>query len=314
MTARTEPTRRPNLTVSGQVTAQVVPCVVGAERLFPFCCQLSYPAVVQSAFGLFSCYTLVDGSSTFFLAPHLDCASDEARIARAVGVASLVIWGVGFPIFLGLLIIRKANDPKYSFVIVSYGYKSALRYWAALECLKKFGVLLIITVLNDTSRFSQELAATILVLFLAFAAIAVAVSEPFVSSLVNNLHVACDFLAIFVLLTGLLSTSVGQTDKYKTGEVETMSIVVVSYAACLLAGLLGILAIETGSVLRPGSRLHALWQSFLHSSAANTVKSAAHRASFVTKRLSSYSTVVPSAPSFEEALDRAAADAEIVTE
>ena len=87
------------------------------ERLFPFCCQLSYPAVVQSAFGLFSCFTLVDGSSTFFLAPHLDCGSDEARIARAVGVASLVIWGVGFPIFLALLIIRKANDPKYSFVI-----------------------------------------------------------------------------------------------------------------------------------------------------------------------------------------------------
>jgi hypothetical protein len=225
-------------------------------------------------------------------------------------VASLVIWGVGFPIFLGLLIIRKASDPKYSFVIVSYGYKSAFRYWAAWECLKKFGVLLIITVL----RFSPELAATVLVLFLTFAVISVALFQPFFNALVNDLHIACDFLTIFVLLTGLLSTSVGQTDKYKTGEVETMSIVVVSYAACLLAGLLGILAIETGSVLRPGSRLHALWQSFLHSSAANTVKSAAHRASFVTKRLSSYSTVVPSAPSFEETLDRAAADAEIVTE
>jgi hypothetical protein len=278
------------------------------ERAFPFCCQLVYPAIVQSAFGLFSCYTLADGSSTFYLAPHLDCGSDEARIARAVGVASLLIWGVCFPIALGVLIIRKARDPKYSFVIVSYGYKSACRYWAALECLKKFVVLLIITVLNDTSRFSPELAATILVLFLAFAAIALAVSEPFVSSLVNSLHIACDFLAIFVLLTGLLSTSVGHM---WPGEVETMSIVVVSYAACLLAGLLGILAIETGSVLRPGSGLHALWQRFLQSSAASTVKSAAHRASVVTKRLSS---VVPLAPSYDYTPDRGAADAEIVTE
>ena len=302
MTARTEPTSRPNLTVSGQV----VPCVVGAERLFPFCCQLSYPAVVQSAFGLFSCKTLVDGSSTFFLAPHLDCASDEARIARAVGVASLVIWGVGFPIFLGLLIIRKASDPKYSFVIVSYGYKPAVRYWAAWECLKKFGILLIITVLNDDSRFSPELAATVLVLFLTFAVISVALFQPFFNALVNDLHIACDFLAIFLLLTGLLSTSVGQTDKYKTGEVETMSIVVVSFAACLLAGLLGLLVIEAGSVLRPGSDLHALWEKFRDSSAASTVISVAHRASVFTKRLSA---VMPSDPSNEETPDRAAADA-----
>ena len=153
--------------------------------------------------------------------------------------------------------------------------------------------MLIITFLTDPSRFSPELAATVLVIFLGCAAIAVAVSEPFFSSLINNLHLACDFLPIFVLLTGLLSTSVG---RMWPGEVETMSTVVVSYAACLLAGLFAISLIEAGSILRPGSGLHTVWQKFLHSSMATTVVSVAHRTSVVLQ-ISPYSGVVPEAAS-----------------
>ena len=174
------------------------------------------------------------------------------------------------------------------------GYKSRFRHWAAFECFKKFGIMLIITFLTDPSRFSPELAATVLVIFLGCAAIAVAVSEPFFSSLINNLHLACDFLPIFVLLTtGLLSTSVG---RMWPGEVETMSTVVVSYAACLLAGLFAISLIEAGSILRPGSGLHTVWQKFLHSSVATTVVSVAHRTSVVLQ-ISPYSGVVPEAAS-----------------
>ena len=89
----------------------------------PSCClcQLVYPAIIQSAFGLFSCKTLADDSEMFNLAPHLDCKSDEALVGRAVAAASLGIWGVGFPLFLGTLIHRFAGNPKYSFTIVSYG-------------------------------------------------------------------------------------------------------------------------------------------------------------------------------------------------
>ncbi len=91
------------------------------EALASLVVQIAYPAVTQSAFGLFSCYPLADGTRTFTLAPHLDCDSDEARVTKAVGVASLVMWGLAFPILLGLLVIRKGCDAKYSFIIVSYG-------------------------------------------------------------------------------------------------------------------------------------------------------------------------------------------------
>ncbi len=221
--------------------------------------QLVYPSIIQSAFGVFACKTLADGSSTFSFAPHLDCDSDEARVARIVAAASLAIWGVGFPLFLGALVQRFSSDPKFSFVIVSYGYKPTLRFWEAWECLKKFFILLIITFL----RSSPEVAATSLLLFLCFALMVSAVSEPFISSLVNKAHLACDLFIIFVLLTGLLSNGVGLMWRE---EVENQAIAVVSYATCLLAGFAALLWLETGSIFQKGGKRQALWDRFLISS------------------------------------------------
>jgi hypothetical protein len=130
----------------------------------PFVCQMVYPAIIQSAFGLFTCTELADGSRALSMAPHLDCDSDDSRFAQAVATSSLAIWGVGFPIFLGLLIKRKASDQRYSFIIVSYGYKSNLRHWEAWECMKKFGILLIITFLNFRSGTGCDRSASLPVL------------------------------------------------------------------------------------------------------------------------------------------------------
>ena len=254
----------------------------------PSCClcQLVYPAIIQSAFGLFSCKTLADDSEMFNSAPHLDCKSDEALVGRAVAAASLGIWGVGFPLFLGTLIHRFAGNPQYSFTIVSYGYKSSLRFWEAWECLKKFGILLIITLLRRT----PELAAIILLLFLNFAMLTSALSEPFIGSLINKAHLACDFLIFFVLLAGLLSTCAGQ--KWPE-EVEILSIFVVSYAACLFAGLVAILWVETGSIFHRGGRRHALWDSFAISSHGSAVVAAKRLSQAAAKRLSRFMSFSP---------------------
>ena len=208
---------------------------------------------------MFSCKTLADGSNAFSLAPHLDCDSDEAHVAKAVAAASLATWGVGFPLFLAGLIYRFGSNANYSFVIVSFGYKPRLQFWEAWECLTKFGILLIITFLRET----PELAAITLLLFLCFTMVVSAISEPFISSLINKAHLACDFLIFFVLLAGLLSTCASE----KSPEVvATLSIVVVSYAACLLAGLTAIMWLETGSIFQPGGRRQALWDRFWQSS------------------------------------------------
>jgi hypothetical protein len=217
---------------------------------------------------MFLCKKLPDGSNTFSLAPHLDCDSDEAHVAQAVAAASLAVWGVGFPLLLAGLIHRLGNNAKYSFVIVSLGYKRHLQFWEAWECLKKFGILLIITFLRNT----PELAAIILILFLCFTMVVSAICEPFVSSLINRAHVACEFLVFSVLLAGLLSTSTTTSDglgeqylKWPE-EVASLSIVIVSFAACLLAGLTAIVWIETGSIFQTGGRRQALWDRFVQSS------------------------------------------------
>jgi hypothetical protein len=223
------------------------------------------------------------------LAPHLDCDSDEARVARAIAAASLAIWGVGFPLVLGLLINRKSGDPKYSFVIVSCGYKPARRYWEAWECLKKFAILLIITFLNETLDFSPVLAATVLVLFLCGSAIVFAVSDPFVSSLVNKAHLACDVLVVFVLLSGLLSTA---TAGRWPREVHTMSVAVVSFMGFVLSVLFPILVIEAGSILRPGGALHAIWTSFLETNQVAAVVGAARRLSSAMSSVVGFSAAI----------------------
>ena len=66
-----------------------------------------------------------------------------------------------------------------------------------------------------------------------------------------------------MLLAGLLSTCASE----KWPEVvAALSIVVVSYAACLLAGLTAIMWLETGSIFQPGGRRQALWDRFWQSS------------------------------------------------
>jgi hypothetical protein len=264
-----------------------------------------YPAIIQSAFGVFSCKRLADGSTRFSLAPHLDCDSDEAHVAKAVAAASLGIWGVGFPLLLGALIHRFSNNPKYSFSIVSYGYKPTLRFWEAWECLKKFGILLIITFLRET----PELAAIILLLFLCFVIASFALCEPFISSLVNKAHLACDFLVVLVLLAGSLSTWAGKKWPANLESSEALSVVVVTYAACLLSGLIAVLFLETGSVFHKGGRRHALWNSFLigHAAAVATAKRLSRSFSTrVAKRLSSFagfsSAIVPEAAGARAAL------------
>jgi hypothetical protein len=211
-----------------------------------------------------------------------------------------VIWGVGFPLVLGLLINRKSGDPKYSFVIVSCGYKPALRHWEAWECLKKFAILLIITFLNHTLQFSPGLAATVLVLFLCVSAILFAVSAPFVSSLVNKAHLACDVLVIFVLLTGLLSTA---TDGMWPREVDAMSIAVVSYMGVVLSVLFAILVIEAGSILRSGGALRTIWESFLETSQVAAVVGATRRLSSAVFSVVDFSAAIvpePATPSAQQ--------------
>ena len=242
-----------------------------------------YPAIIQTAFGMFSCTNLADGSRTFSLAPHLDCDSDEAYVAKAVAAASLALWGVAFPIFFGLLLHRKGSDPKFSFTIVSYGYKSSLRFWETWECMKKFVILLIVTFL------SPELAATALLIFLCCALIISAEAEPFVSALINKAHLGCDFLIFVVVVTGLLSASAVRTGEQ---EVDALSIVVVSYAACLLTGLAAVLVIEIGSIILPGGALNAVWERFLNSSATHVVTAITRR---LTKR---FSGVAPELPAY----------------
>jgi hypothetical protein len=97
--------------------------------------------------------------------------------------------------------------------------------------------------------------------------------EPFVSSLINEAHLGCDFLIFFVLITGLLSTSSGETLR---SELEVLSLIFVCYAAVLISGLAAALWLETGSVSSRRRHVHGYTQTCAGTHALTQSHSCAH--------------------------------------
>jgi hypothetical protein len=218
----------------------------GLLDLFFLFAQLSHTAIIQPAFSLFWC---LDGSKALRLAPHLDCESDETATARFVACASLGLWGIGFPIALGVLIAMKYESHKYSFSLVSYGYKRPFVYWEAWVCLRRFLVLLLITILR------RDLAAFALLVLNVFSAVVLVKCNPFINSLTNIAHTGTDFLVLIILLVGLLSLGDSSED-----AKESLSILVIVCVICMLGVLIALIVIEVVSTALPGSKLESVWK------------------------------------------------------
>ena len=217
-------------------------------------CQLSYTAIIQAGFGLFRCKQLADGSSALQLAPHLDCYSEEIYRARIGAVAVLVVWGIGFPVVFGVLVKWTFDKPGFSFSLLSYGYKPRFCHWEAFECLKRFVVLLVITVLEPKS------AAFALVVILFCSSIATAKIDPFKNALVNAAHLGAEVVLVVVLLVGLVSSLESKVPWMVLTQLSHLAIV------CILSMLLFmclVLLVEATADLRPRSRASEIWGRFV---------------------------------------------------
>ena len=219
--------------------------------------QMCYTAIVQTSFGVFKCKQLADGSEALRLAPHLDCGAQETQKARMVASASLAIWGVAFPIFFGWLLRATRGRPGFSFSLVSYGYRPDCIHWEAWECLKRFFILLAITLCK------AESAAFILLHMFFFSSVMMAKSEPFESALVNTAHLGAESVLFVFLLVGLMSTLDPSDSLQLWNPLSMLGLVSLLSMAVFLAF---ILVIELGSILAPGSTLHRVWTKFLNDS------------------------------------------------
>ena len=217
--------------------------------LFSSIAQLSHTAIIQPAFSLFWCEELADGSKALRLAPHLECDSDETGTARIVACASLGVWGVAFPIFLGVLIKLKFGTQEYSFSLVSFGYKRPYVNWEAWVSLRRFLVLLLITFLR------RDLAAFALLVLMWLSAIVLVKCSPFINWLTNMAHYGTDFLVLIILLVGLVSVVVDASE-----GVDGLSMLVIICLTFVLAAITTLIVIEVlSTIVLPQSKLHSVW-------------------------------------------------------
>jgi hypothetical protein len=215
---------------------------------------MSYTAIIQAGFGLFRCKRLADDSSALQLAPHLNCDSDEIYRARIVAIVVLVFWGMGFPIFFGFLVKQTYNLPGFSLSLISYGYKPRFCHWEAFECLKRFVVLLVITVLEPES------AAFALIVILFCSSIVTAKLHPFSNTLVNAAHLGVEVVLVVVLLVGLVSSLKSSGAGIMLSQLSHLAIVSILF---MLLFMCLVLLVEATADLRPGSKAHAFWLLFL---------------------------------------------------
>jgi hypothetical protein len=248
--------------------------------------QLSHIAIVQAAFALFWCDELPNGSMKLRNAPHLDCKSDESYIPRIVACASLILWGVGIPIFLAVVVKKTYHNPEYSLSLVSYGYRPSHCYWDAWMCLRRFTMLLVITV------FHPELAGFFLLIFMLLTTVVLVRCDPFANTLANRAQLGTDVLQFVIVLFGLFSASLPE-------NLKDVSIFALVSSCGTLALLGGVAIVEVASMLPDNAVVAAirkLWTS--NESAVESVSTAAEPAKRIVRRISVAIFDAPSAFAF----------------
>ena len=168
---------------------------------------LLHSTLSSSVLSVFSCRTL-DNGTWLQESLNLRCWEDQHLFfALALGLPSLVIWVLGFPLaFVALLIGAPRDSPvtKLRYGFLYNGYKPKLFFWEAVVILRKVTVKAVSVVLSHSDPLQRVMAAntvivSMLVLQLNY--------QPYESDRVNRIETLSMAANFFTLTLGAFFSS-----------------------------------------------------------------------------------------------------------
>ena len=130
---------------------------------------LVHPNIVQTMFQNFRCLD-INGTSRLLTDLEVVCSSGLHKFfSYIVAIPSIVVWGIGIPLFALLLLSRDkekldelATKEKFGFFF--RGYKKHFYYWEIVIMYKKFAVIIISVFVSSIGVIAQALMLLILII------------------------------------------------------------------------------------------------------------------------------------------------------
>jgi len=167
---------------------------------------LIHPAAMKQTFEILQCKD-VDGSSVMSWYPYISCSSSKYLIFRLLGWLILVGYGIGFPMFvlvvlrckkdeLSLRTVRKSLGMTYLY----YGYRDEVRWcWEMVILGRKLGIMSIGVFLSSQPPGVQLLTGAIVLIMSSLLQIRY---QPFTRGTQNTLEFVSVIVALMSMLLG----------------------------------------------------------------------------------------------------------------
>jgi len=160
---------------------------------------LLHSTLASSVFSLFACRSLDNGT---WMQEDLSLQCWQGRhlfFALALGLPSLVVWVLGFPLAFGALLLgasREAHVTKLRYGFLYDGYKDHLYFWEAVVISRKVAVKAVSVVLSYSEPIQRAMAANVVIVSM----LAMQLNyHPYKSERVNRietLSMAANFLTL----------------------------------------------------------------------------------------------------------------------
>lgn len=160
---------------------------------------LLHSTIASSVFSLFACRHLDNGT---WLQEDLSLQCWQGRhlfYALVLGVPSLVIWVLGFPLAFGALLLgasREAHVTKLRYGFLYDGYKDRLFFWEGLVIIRKVAVKAVSVVLSHSEPIQRAMAGNMVIVSM----LALQINyQPYKSERINRietLSMAANFLTL----------------------------------------------------------------------------------------------------------------------
>lgn len=184
---------------------------------------LIYPYVITYSLLPLACNSLVQNAPTYFdervdlsayrylmYNPDIQCTWDDhyRKIIWVTGF-SLIVWGIGVPVFILFKLYKKRKnlfkfEVKYTFGFLISGYKHERFYWEFLIFSKKL-VIVFLTVFMQ-SGYSTTLQSVLLITLLIIGFILQLYYQPYITQELNHLEIFGLLAAIITVLSAIIYT------------------------------------------------------------------------------------------------------------